>query len=128
MYGVPILIKYEFHKNHLFCFGLILAAMPTLLDSIVCVIGMGGGGSTLRAYTLLLWIPSVVLLPIMGSLDLIWVLYFVMSGRSFVNLEIRKKHGKQYSKLLPHLVSWLTVIGIFWFNIAFVDRRWYDFP
>lgn len=62
-----------------------------------------------------------------GTLDLLWVVYFLFAGRSIFNLETRRKHGKEYIKLLPHLVGWVFVIAFFVINFKFVDRSFYDF-
>jgi hypothetical protein len=125
IYG-EVMKTYKFQANHLICLAMVLFAIPELLDSIVLLVG--NGNSVMRTWCLIFALPSLLILPVIGIIDLLWILYFVVAGKSFINLKIRKQNGKEYYRLLPHLVCWIIVVVIFWFNVTFVDRHWYDFP
>jgi len=92
-------IKFKYEKNHMLPLCLAVVSLPAmgfaLFNEYTAV------GPLLYVLVLFSFYPIALLLMI----EFIWGVYYVFAGGSFVDLELRRRKGKEYWKLWPHIVG-----------------------
>lgn len=72
-------------------------------------------GSKLLFFSIVLSLPiSLVLVPLLTLVELIWIGYFVLKPGTLFNFEQRRKAGMPFTRLIPHIVA-LAVVALTYF-------------
>jgi len=98
---------YKFEKNHLFGILLVFSGVPFFLDAVFNLFLKHSDVTVVTS--LLCMVAFFTIFPLAIILEIIWIIYFLFSGMSFYDSDVRKKYKREYSKLIPHFVAWVIL-------------------
>lgn len=75
---------------------------------------------------LLTGISGVFSLFVLTPLEFIWIIYFLFSGRSFINLDLRKRYDREYKKLYLHLIALMFFYFSYFSCVLIGDMKPFD--